>query len=250
MILILTYHKVLRGPDPRPDFYTIRADQLERQLELLAQSGFHALSPEELTDYKPQPDPAYLLTFDDGTQDHYEVVLPMLARYHLRAIFFVPTSKLNRPGYLTTAQTREISRAGHVIGLHSHEHRRLDSMGEEDIRVQIEISQQNIGLITGNRPVFFAPPGGYFNRRVRDLALESGAQVVRTMRWGYNKQFDRANLECIPVNRYLTEWEFRRILKFRRSSFLYSAKQITKKFVPVRIYESLRTRLYSLLTRK
>ena len=33
MILFLTYHKVLREPGLKPEFYTVRADQLERQLE-------------------------------------------------------------------------------------------------------------------------------------------------------------------------------------------------------------------------
>ena len=48
MILVLTYHKVLRGPDPESEFYTIRAEHLARQLESLAQGGFRALAPEEL----------------------------------------------------------------------------------------------------------------------------------------------------------------------------------------------------------
>ena len=80
MILVLTYHKVLRGPDPESEFYTLQADQLERQLELLDQGGFRALAPAELLDWRPQSNPAYLLSFDDGTADHYEIVLPLLAR--------------------------------------------------------------------------------------------------------------------------------------------------------------------------
>ena len=99
MILVLTYHKVLRGPDPESGFYTLAAEQLERQLELLAQSGLHALTPETLISSEPPPQRAYLLSFDDGTEDHYEVVLPLLARYGCRAVFFVPTAKLNRSGF-------------------------------------------------------------------------------------------------------------------------------------------------------
>ena len=55
MILVLTYHKVLRGPDPESGFYTIQAGQLERQLELLAQSGLQALAPEKLVGFEPRP---------------------------------------------------------------------------------------------------------------------------------------------------------------------------------------------------
>lgn len=241
MILVLTYHKVLRGPDPESGFYTIKAGQLERHLELLAQSGLDALSPEKLVGLEMPSQEAYILSFDDGTVDHYEVVLPLLVRYGCRAIFFVPTSKLDRPDYLTSKRVTEISRAGQTIGLHSHEHRRLDWLGEEDIRVQMQLSRQIIRDLTGERSLFFAPPGGYIDRRVRDIALESGIRIIRTTRWGYNQPLDLAALQCIQVNGHFTEREFRRTLEFRsHSGMLYAAKQITKKIVPTRTYIWLR----------
>jgi len=242
MILVLTYHKVLRGPDPKRRFYTIQGEQLERQLEMLVQSGLEAVSPEKLVDSAQPCERAYLLTFDDGTLDHYEVVLPILARYGCHGVFFVPSSRLDRPGYLSSKQVVEMSRAGQTIGLHSHEHRRLDWLGEEDIRVQMEISRQTIGDLTGKPPIFFAPVGGYVNRCVRSVALESGVRVIRTMRWGYNENPDLAALECIPVNRYFTEHEFRQVLEFRRrSAMLYGAKEIAKKMIAPQAYESLRS---------
>jgi len=250
MILVLTYHKVLRGPDPESEFYTIRAEHLERQLESLAQGGFRALAPEELFDWKPRSDPAYLLSFDDGTADHYDIVLPLLAHHRCRAVFFAPTSKLDRAGYLTSKQVSELSRAGQTIGLHSHEHRRLDWLGEEDIRVQMQLSHQIVQDLTGAPPVFFAPPGGYFDLRIRDIALESGIRVIRTMRWGYNQIPDLAALECIPVNRHFTDEEFRRVLEFRRRPALYAAKEIIKKIVPSRTYQSLRACVFGHLRRK
>ena len=245
MILVLTYHKVLRGPDPKSGFYTLQAGQLERHLELLAQSGLQALSPEKLVGFEPLSQPAYLLTFDDGTADHYEVVLPLLARYGCRAVFFVPTAKLDRAGYLTSKLVTELSRAGQTIGLHSHEHRRLDRLGEEDIRAQMQLSHRIIGDLTGERPVFFAPPGGYMNRRIRDIALETGVRVIRTTRWGYNQNPDLGALQCIQVTRHFTEAEFRRVLEFRRrSAVLYAAKEIIKKAIPSRTYESLRDMMF------
>jgi peptidoglycan/xylan/chitin deacetylase (PgdA/CDA1 family) len=250
MILVLTYHKVLRGPDPESEFYTIQVEQLERQLELLAQGGFHALAPEELLDFRPQSNPAYLLCFDDGTADHYEVVLPLLARRRCRAVFFTPTAKLDRPGYMTSAQVSELSRAGQTIGAHSHEHRRLDWLGEEDIRVQMQLSHQIVRDLTGAPPIFFAPPGGFFDRRIRAIALESGVRAIRLMRWGFNSILDFRALECIPVNRHFTDAEFLRVLKFRRRPTLYAVKEITKMLIPSRAYESLRKNVFGRLGRK
>ena len=241
MILVLTYHKVLRGPDPESGFYTLPAERLERQLELLAQSGLQALSPEQLAGCQPPSQRSYLLSFDDVTADHYDVVLPLLARYGCRAVFFVPTAKLNRAGYLTSKLVTELSRAGQTIGLHSHEHKRLDCLAEEVIRGEMRRSHRILRDLTGEPPVFFAPPGGYVNRRVQDIALESGVPVIRTTRWGYNPSPDFAALQCIQVTRHFTEGEFRQVLDFRRrSALLYAAKELTKKLIPSRAYESLR----------
>jgi hypothetical protein len=61
------------------------------------------------------------------------------------------------------------------------------------------------------------------------------------MRWGYNQKPDFAALECVPVNRHLTERKFRQVLEFRRgSAVLYATKQIAKRLLPGRTYNSLR----------
>jgi len=249
MILILTYHKVLRQPESRPDFYTIGADEFLRQLDLLVQSGYRALQPEDLMGYQSDSKPAYLLTFDDGTRDHYEVVLPLLARYKTRGIFFVPTAKLDREGYLSTEQAQEMSRLGQTIGLHSHEHRRLDTLGEEDIRVQMELSQQKLEKITGAKPVVFAPPGGFINRRVRNVAIECGVRVIRTMHWGYNKSPDLEALDCVPLNGFMSQARFRQVLEFQSMAITYTLKQITKRLMPGPAYQALRDLLFGNIRR-
>src|SRR6266576_2433136 len=135
MILFLTYHKITRDDNAERDFYTITSKTLARQLELLEGSGIHPLCPDELLGPRAQKAPSYILSFDDGTQDHHELVLPLLAAHKRKALFFVPTSKLNRPGYLTSHAVAQLGQAGHCIGAHSHEHCRLDRFREEDIRV-------------------------------------------------------------------------------------------------------------------
>jgi len=249
MILILTYHKVLRRAEDKAEFYTISAEDLLRQMDLLAASGYQPLQPEELATYQSGSKPGYLLTFDDGTLDHYEVVLPLLARYKTRGIFFVPTARLDREGYLSTAAAQEMSRLGQTIGLHSHEHRRLDTLGEEDIRVQMELSQEILGKIIGEKPVYFAPPGGFINRRVRDVALERGVKVIRTMHWGYNKKTDLAALDCVPINRFMSLAQFQQVLHFRRMAITYTLKQFTKRLIPAPTYEALRDLLFGKIRR-
>lgn len=254
MILVLTYHKVLRDPRSDPDLYTTSIDTFARHLDLLAQSGIRPLVPSDLPRSREgnedRKEPAYLLTFDDGTQDHFENVLPLLERYQRRAVFFVPTSKINREGYVTSPGLQEMSARGQTIGLHGHEHRRLDLLGEEDIRVQMQLSIEQIQKATGQRPCIFAPPGGFINGRVRQTALDSGVQVIRTMRWGYNKHPDLTALACVPVNRYMTERQFRNVLEFRSRALTYTLKQAAKRLLPMSVYVSFRDALMGWLKGK
>jgi len=249
MILVLTYHKVQEAAGRDNGFYTVTRERLEQQLERLAQRGLEALTPDRLLEPRTLSSPASLLTFDDGTRGHFEVVLPILARHARRAIFFVPTAKLDRPGYLTRQQLREISQAGHTIGLHSHEHRRLDRMREPEVREQMRRSKEILGEMSGAPPVMFAPPGGFINPMVRAIALEAGVRVIRTMRWGYNEPAEMRALDCIPLNRYSSEREFEQVLKCRRRTFLYAAKEMTKKLMPEQGYALLRRALMGLRRR-
>src|SRR2546430_12138899 len=70
-----------------------------------------------------------------------------------------------------------------------HEHRRLDEFGEEDIRVQMEVSRALIGDITGTPPIIFAPPGGYMNRRVQAIAMERSEEHTSELQ-------SQSNLVC------------------------------------------------------
>jgi peptidoglycan/xylan/chitin deacetylase (PgdA/CDA1 family) len=251
MILVLTYHKVLRDPRSDPDLYTTGRDTFARQLDLLAQSGIQPLSLSELAQWKEdRKEPGYVLSFDDGTEDHFENVLPLLERHQRQAVFFVPTSKINKEGYVSTDELQEMSRRGQTIGLHGHEHRRMDELADEDIHVQMELSIARIEKATGQRPRLFAPPGGFINGRVRRAALASGVQVIRTMRWGYNKHPDPTALGCVPVNRYMTERQFRNVLEFRSRAVTYTLKQAAKRMLPMSVYVSFRDALMGWLKGK
>lgn len=250
MILFLTYHKVLRDTQSEPEFYTVSSQQFEKHLDMLAHAGLRAMSIKELTEEEnssdskfstgtKQPVP-FLLSFDDGTLDHYEVVLPILAKAKRSASFFVPTSKLNRPGYLTSAMVHDMAQKGHTIGLHGHEHRRLDELGDEDIRVQMDASRKILADLTGASPVVFAPPGGFMNQRVQTLAGEAGVRAIRTMRWGYNRRVDLMALQCIPLNCSSDEKQFQQLLELRSQAAAYAMKQIARALMPKPIYERVR----------
>lgn len=247
MILCLTYHKVVGGTvNSDEDFYTVTADDLTQQIKEALAAGFTPLDFDQLRKRNVDEGKKFLLTFDDGTADHYDIVWPLLKRLGQRAIFFVPTAKLNRPGYLTDVQTTELSAAGQIIGCHSHEHKRLDTLSPEEINTQLETSCKTLTRLTGNAPWIFAPPGGFISQQVRDAAQSMGMEIIRTMKWGFNRTPDFGSLETAPLNRHTTHSKFLAILQGKQPRFLYFGKQVAKAIIPLRTYERVRSWMFKL----
>ncbi len=247
MILCLTYHKVVGDAvNSDEDFYTVKADDLSNQIKETLEAGFTPLDFGSLRARGDCEGKKFLLTFDDGTADHYNIVWPLLKTLGQRAVFFVPTAKLNRPGYLTDAQTSELSAAGQIIGCHSHEHKRLDTLSPEEIKTQLETSCQTLTRLTGKAPWIFAPPGGFINQQVRTAAHSMGMEIVRTMKWGFNRTPDFGSLETAPLNRHTTPSKFLAILQGKQPQFLYFGKQVAKAIIPLRAYERIRSWMFKL----
>ncbi len=246
MIIFLTYHKVSGGNGGNPDFYTVSGAQLARDVQALADAGYQPLNVASLAEQNSFPGRNYILSFDDGTMDHYEVVFALLRELGRRAVFFVPTAKLDRPGYLSTAQVREMAGEGQTIGLHSHDHKRLDLLTDGEMRDQMRRSRNILGGITGTPPWIFAPVGGFISPHLREVAQGFGVRAIRTMEWGYNETVDLTALKTIPLNRHTTREKFREILAARRGRSMYVGKQAVKALLPPRAYERLRGLVFRL----
>jgi peptidoglycan/xylan/chitin deacetylase (PgdA/CDA1 family) len=94
--LILTYHRVLDGPDPMID-WGLDVVGFDAQLRVLA-ANFNVLRLDEALARLASaslPPRAVALTFDDGYADNYTNALPILQRHGLTATFFVATAFLN-----------------------------------------------------------------------------------------------------------------------------------------------------------
>ncbi len=94
MIFFLTYHKVSESADQgRENFYTVSGAQLARQIEMLRARGLECLKMDDLLQPGTVLDKKYILSFDDGTEDRYETVLPLLQKYGSQGLFSSPPPK-------------------------------------------------------------------------------------------------------------------------------------------------------------
>jgi peptidoglycan/xylan/chitin deacetylase (PgdA/CDA1 family) len=143
--------------------------------------------------------PGVCLTFDDATADH-SAVAEELARRGLPGVFFVPPGKLGHPGHLDEADVRRLCRSGHTVGAHGLRHIRLDDLPPPKLRSEVAESKRLLEQIMGSPVLYFAPPGGGTNARLRDELLRASYSAARGTRWGVaGVTFDHWNIPAVPV---------------------------------------------------
>lgn len=113
------------------------------------------------------------LTFDDGPNplsDRTPVLLDQLRDLQVPATFFVVGERaLMCPDLL-----RRIDAEGHELANHSHTHRDLTELSDDDIWRELCRASVVIRDAVGVRPRFYRPPGGRFNKIVSGCAAALG----------------------------------------------------------------------------
>ncbi len=168
----LLYHDVVHGEDfdssgfPGGDanIYKLTRSRFESHLDALARVRSK-----------------FLITVDDGGVSAIDVIAPMLEERAMTGYFFIPTNWIDRPGFLSKDQVRQLRHRGHLIGSHSCSHpQRISRCSWDQMRDEW---QRSIDVLTGIllEPVRMASvPGGFYSRRVAEAAALSGIRTLFT----------------------------------------------------------------------
>lgn len=165
-VTILIYHRVGGGSDSAVD---LDVDAFDRQMAHLAEH--HRVitvdtAVEELSSPADQSRAAVVLTFDDGTSDFVEHVVPTLVRHGLPATLYAATQFIDEhttfpwgaPPTSWSALSDAASTGLITVGSHTHSHSLLDRLGPAAIAADLDQSIELIGAHLGNRPAHFAYP--------------------------------------------------------------------------------------------
>jgi peptidoglycan/xylan/chitin deacetylase (PgdA/CDA1 family) len=170
---VLCYHQIRdwRPADSKVSrTYIVPPAAFVQQMKMLADSGYHTITPDQLYDYlltgARLPLKPIMLTFDDTDLDQYTIAYPEMKKYGFKGVFFVMTVSLGRPHYMSREQVRELSDAGHVIGSHTWDHHNVKKYSGNDWVIQIEKPTRQLEAITGRPVRYFAYPFGLWSPSV------------------------------------------------------------------------------------
>ncbi len=164
-IPVLCYHRIADGP--KGD-YKVSIATFAAHVKILADSGYHSISPAQLYDYlvynKSLPEKPFLITFDDSRAEHSAIAAPMLEKHGFRGVFFIMTITYNKKNYMTKDQIAQLAKAGHTVGLHSWDHTMaVKYKTPDDWKKEVADPQKKLETITGVPVEYWAYPNGVFN---------------------------------------------------------------------------------------
>jgi len=157
--------------------------------------------------------------FDDGHRSVYTNAIPILEEANFASDQFITTEYVlqNFPGYVTTAQVRDMEAKGHLIGAHTRTHANLTQLTAAQAEAEIAGSRSDL-LAMGVSPVdYFAYPFGAYNTAVQNIVRTADFSAARSSNGGYNdKTVDQFALRRQSMTSAITFADVREMIDHAR----------------------------------
>jgi peptidoglycan-N-acetylglucosamine deacetylase len=116
------------------------------------------------------------MTFDDGPDKELTPkLLDLLAADHIKATFFVVGEKVAQHPAIVSRAARE----GHEIGNHSWSHPILSQLPDQNVREELQKTEDAIFVAAGACPRLMRPPGGELTeQQARWIRNDFGYEIV------------------------------------------------------------------------
>jgi peptidoglycan/xylan/chitin deacetylase (PgdA/CDA1 family) len=172
---VLCYHHIKDGK-PTND-YTVNAETFRQQMQILADSGYHSILPDQYYDYlvygKPLPAKPFMITYDDTDLEQFTIGKTEMDKHGFKGVYFIMTISIGRPRYMNKEQIKQLSDEGNVVASHTWRHDRVDKylttphidrdtkkIVNNDWDLQLVETRKNLENIIGKDIQYFAYPFG------------------------------------------------------------------------------------------
>jgi peptidoglycan/xylan/chitin deacetylase (PgdA/CDA1 family) len=227
---ILMYHQVLDRQPALAKFnlHVLTAD-FEKQLQFLRDHGFETIVFEDLLT-KRIPKKPIMLTFDDGYENNYRFLFPLLKKHKMKAVIYILADRKHKTNFwdkplgeaehalLKPAQILEMQKSGWVeFGSHSLNHNRLTLLKKAEQEKQIAGSKKVLEVFL-KKPVFsFAYPYGVFNEEIKKMTRAAGYTFGLAVNQGPTQfQMDLMEIKRVHMFPQTSTFDF-----FKKTSGVY-----------------------------
>ena len=200
---VLMYHAVGDEIWGYSDLFVSEAG-MEEQLQYLQENGYEPIWFSDLAHIEDYEKPV-ILTFDDGYDDNYTVLYPLLEKYQTKATIFVIGNAMGSQHKMTQEQVYELAASGLVsIQSHTYTHGNLSAMDEAALRQEMELSNAALAAATGQIPYVLCYPEGKYSHLTMDVAKDYYTFALRMDGWTYQTGMDPYQVPRSFVSRRIT----------------------------------------------
>jgi len=216
---VLMYHNSSEIDPPEdpdgiyvPELF-VKPSEFENQIKYLSENDYTFCIFDDWYDLYDIEKPVFI-TFDDGYEENYTEIFPILKKYNAKITIFLVTNPYKEK-ILTPEMVREMSKSG-LVKFESHTLTHVDleeiSPDEEKLTEELRDSKRKIEEMTGKRVHAIAYPGGKFNAEVRKKTKEFYQFGITTI-WGMHRTtIDNYAIRRLSVDRGMSIDDFIKLL--------------------------------------
>lgn len=216
------YHRlVTQAPHYTKFDLHVTVEDFAQQLLWLKKWGFTPVTFGDLLQ-KPAPPKPIVITFDDGYEDNYQNLLPLLREQQVRVVMYLLGDRSLRRNewdipkgepivpLLTDTQALEMDESGWVeFGAHSMTHDRLTDIAPDQLRFQVEESKKSLERLLGKPVLSLAYPYGSVNEAVKQATRKAGYAFGIAVGTGPTDfSADLMEIRRIPMFPKTSRWQY------------------------------------------
>ena len=191
----------------------VSPEGMEEQLQYLTENGYTPITFDEI-DRLDSTEKPVMLTFDDGYEDNYTELFPLLKKYNVKVTIFLIGEFTGREHYLTAEQIREMSESG-LVSFQSHTmtHPNLNTCDSAQLDYELKQSKVAIARLTGKEPFVVAYPSGKYNTASLEVTGQQYQFGLLSRGGAYTTGTDRVRIPRYYVSRYTGLSSFKSMIK-------------------------------------
>ena len=187
---VLEYHSITYQ---KGNPICIPLKKFNEQMKYLKDNGYYTISLTNLYGYlmnnTPIPKKSVVLTFDDGYENNYTDMFPVLKKYNFRATIFVITGNVDKyRKFLKSKQLLEMDKNGVDIESHTLNHDNLALIFKDKQLKTVIQSKKYLEKLLNKQITFFAYPYGGYNKSAIASLKQTGYKMAFTTKDGWSSR--------------------------------------------------------------